>query len=248
MHEVERGLDLVGGLGVPPAGRDLVLRPRVDDRTTMAEFVATLGRQNRPVVAIHPGCSCPARTYPADRFALLADAVQEELGARVVWTGSAAEVGLIERIQSTMKRPGLSLAGQTDLSRLAALLAASDVAITSNTGPMHLAAAVKTPVVALFALTNPPHEWRPWAVAHRLLNRPVSCEICYHRVCPFHQECLRDVPIADGVQAVADLLTEREKPVVMQHVEAMAVPEAYEVPSEGTSNVAKEEERLAEWR
>lgn len=212
MHEVERGLDLVGGLGVTPASLDLVLEPRPADHQAVHDLMSTLRRDGRPVVAIHPGCSCPSRTYPPDRFAQAAAALQRELGARIIWTGSRAERRLVDQIRGVLPDPGLSLAGRTDLSRLAAVLAACDVVVTSNTGPMHVAAAVKTPVVALFALTNPPHEWHPWRVPYRLLNQPVPCAICYQRVCPAGQECLREVPISRVVEAVEALL--RERPMV----------------------------------
>lgn len=211
MHEVERGLDLVGGLGIKPSGTDLVLQPRPADRQAMRELMQPLRSNGRPVVAIHPGCTCPSRAYPPELFAEVGDAVQEELGAQVVWTGTADEQELVRQIQTRMERPGLSLAGQTTLSQLAALLAECDVAISGNTGPMHVAAAMKTPVVTLFALTNPPHEWHPWGVPYRLLNHPVDCGICYQRVCPFNQECLRNVPIDTIVEAVAGLLDEPER-------------------------------------
>ena len=211
MHEVERGLDLVGGLGIPPAGDELVFRPLDADRAVMCDLVRSLRRGDRPVVAVHPGCSCPARTYPPELFARVADAIQADLGADVIWTGASSEQDLIRRIQSFMTRPGHSVVGRTNLSQLGALLAECDAAVTSNTGPMHVAAAVKTPVVALFALTNPPNEWHPWGVPYRLLNRSVPCAICYKRICPYHQECLREVPIGEVINAVAEMIAERER-------------------------------------
>ncbi|HLG50658.1 MAG TPA: glycosyltransferase family 9 protein [Chloroflexota bacterium] len=210
LHEVERGLDLVAGLGIPPYGSDLVLVPRPSDREAMMELVEPLRRDGRPVIAIHAGCSCPSRTIPPAQLAAIADALSRELGAEIIWTGTAHEVGLIEGIRAGLARPGRSVAGQTDLSRLAALLAACDVALTANTGPMHVAAAVKTPVAVLFALTNPPHAWHPWGVPFRLLNRSVPCAICYQRVCPRQQECLREVTTAEVVEAIAALLEARK--------------------------------------
>src|SRR3712207_1221244 len=73
---------------------------------------------------------------------------------------------------------------------------------------MHVAAAVKTPVVVLFALTNPPEQWGPWRVPHRLLNHEVPCRLCYSRVCPYTHDCLRRVSPATVVAAAADLLAE----------------------------------------
>lgn len=206
MHEVERGLDLVGGLGIPRAEDDLVLRPREEDRSMMRELIRHYRRCDRPIIVAHPGCTQVTRTYPPDLFASAANEIHRATGAQFIWTGSAREHATIARIQRDLDEPGLNLAGQTNLSQLAALIEASDLAITNNTGPMHVAAAVKTPVVVFFALTNPPEQWRPWKVPHRLLYRSVACQICYQRVCPFGHECLRDLTTDEIVAAVEDLL------------------------------------------
>lgn len=213
MHEVERGLDLVGGLGIPPAEDDLVLRPRDADTRSMRGFVQTVRERNGggPVLVLHPGCSCPSRTYPPALFAKAGAALRRSLGASLLWTGRATEAELVTRIQEGVRAAGaddagLSLAGKTDLSQLAALIGACDGAITNNSGPAHVAAAMKTPVAVLFALTNPPGEWHPWKVPHRLLYHPVPCAICYQRVCPFEHDCLRQVTADQIVHAVAELL------------------------------------------
>jgi lipopolysaccharide heptosyltransferase II len=206
LHEVERGLDLVRGLAIESPYDDLVLRPRAGDLAWAQATVEGLRRGHEPVIGIHPGCSCPSRTYPPEHFVLAAKALRQELGAQLVWTGGPDEIGLVEEIRSKVDDPGLSLAGATDLSRLAAMVAACDLAITNNSGPMHVAAAVGTPVVALFALTNPPEEWHPWKVPYRLLNRPIECARCYQRVCPFEHECLRGVSAKDVARAAAELL------------------------------------------
>ena len=73
---------------------------------------------------------------------------------------------------------------------------------------MHIAAATQTPVVALFALTNPPEQWGPWHVAHRQLYHEVACRLCYSRVCPYGHECLRLVTptqVLDAAQSLLDL-------------------------------------------
>ncbi len=98
------------------------------------------------------------------------------------------------------------MAGRASFREFAALIALADLVVTNNTGPAHMAAAVKTPVVDLFALTNPPQQWGPWRVPHRLLNKPVSCAICYSRVCPYNQECLRGVAPVEVVEAARELL------------------------------------------
>jgi ADP-heptose:LPS heptosyltransferase len=211
-HEVERNLDLVGGLGIPLEGDDLILGPPDEDVAWARGVVEGERRGRKPVVVIHPGCSCPSRTYPAEHFARAAWTLSSELDARLIWTGAADEVDLVEGIRAQLAEPGLNLAGTTSLARLSAILAAGDVVVTNNTGPMHVAAAVGTPVVALFALTNPPEEWHPWKVRHRLLNQPVPCARCYQRVCPVGHECLRGVSAVDVTRAVRELLGDGERP------------------------------------
>jgi ADP-heptose:LPS heptosyltransferase len=107
-----------------------------------------------------------------------------------------------------MGESATSLAGQTTFPELAALIRLSDLVVTNNTGPMHVAAALKTPVVALFALTNPPDQWQPWQVPHRLLYEPTPCALCYTRHCPLDHQCLAGVPPAAVLRAAAGLLEE----------------------------------------
>src|SRR5438045_7645437 len=101
-----------------------------------------------------------------------------------------------------------SLAGRLNLEELAALLAEAPLLISNNTGPAHVAAAVGTPVVDLYALTNPQHT--PWQVPHRVLFHDVPCRNCYRSACPMgHHGCLRGVPVERGVSAALELWAER---------------------------------------
>ena len=211
MHEVERGLDLVGALGITTEERDLVLRVPEEARRSAADLLATYQvRRARPVVVVHPGCSMPARTYPWEMYVGVVDLLVERLGATVFLTGASDERELVERILSRVHashRSGvIPVAGVLPFPAFCALIEAADLTITNNTGPMHISAAVQTPVVALFALTNPPEQWGPWHVPHRQLYHDVACRICYSRVCPYGHECLRLVTPAMVIDAANDLL------------------------------------------
>jgi ADP-heptose:LPS heptosyltransferase len=210
MHEVERGLDLVTALGFTTDERDLVLRVPWAERERVASWLAA-SRSPSPRIVLHPGCSMPARTYPWERFAEAADGLVEELGATVFLTGTANERERTARIRQRMSREAVDLAGALTFAELCALIEAADLTVTNNTGPMHIAAAVKTPVVALFALTNPPEQWGPWRVAHRQLYHDVPCRLCYSRICPHGQECLSLVSPREVVAACQELLASRPK-------------------------------------
>lgn len=213
LHEVERGLDLVGAVGLHTDERDLVLRVPPAATRRIERRLARMGIDREgPLVVVHPGCSMPARTYPWELYVEVVALLVERLGARVLLTGAADERELIARIVAALPgdaRPRVHpCAGTLAFAELCAAIAAADLTITNNTGPMHIAAALKTPVVALFALTNPPEQWGPWRVPHRQLYHEVACRICYSRVCPYGHECLRLVSPALVVDAAAELLAE----------------------------------------
>ena len=216
MHEVERGLDLVGAIGLGTGDLDLVLAVPDDARAGVADFLSAhqiplhRGFRRRPLIVVHPGCSMPARTYPWEMYAEVVDLLVERLDATVLLTGTEDEHALVERIcdrlDAAARTSVLSVAGMLPFPAFCALVEAADLVITNNTGPMHVAAAVKTPVVALFALTNPPEQWGPWRVPHRQLYHDVPCRICYSRICPYGHECLRLVTPQSVVDAAAELL------------------------------------------
>jgi ADP-heptose:LPS heptosyltransferase len=135
-----------------------------------------------------------------------------ELRARVVVTGADDERPLVDTILAHVDpwiRTNVdAAAGSLAFPAFCALIEGADLVVTNNTGPMHMSAALGTPVVALFALTNPPEQWGPWRVQHRMLWHDVPCRLCYSRVCPTRHECLREVRPQDVVQAATELLGE----------------------------------------
>jgi ADP-heptose:LPS heptosyltransferase len=213
MHEVERGLDLVGAVGFTTTETDLVLRVPVQAREDVFDLLSSRGvDSSRPLIVVHAGCSMPARTYPWEMYAEVIDLLIVRFNATIALTGSNEERDLVERIVGNVKvdhrRSLLPLVGAVSFPGLCALIEAADLTITNNTGPMHISAAVKTPVIALFALTNPPEQWGPWHVVHRQLYHDVSCRLCYSRICPYGHECLRLVTPEMVVASATEVLRE----------------------------------------
>jgi ADP-heptose:LPS heptosyltransferase len=203
VHEVERSLSLLAAAGrhLPP-GDDARLRVRRTGRLHPA--AAALGE--REYVAVHPGASVSARAWAPERCA---DLVEElvEAGWPVVVTGGVEERALTA-VVAGRSRPGVvDLGGTLDLEELAEVLGAAACVVVGNTGPAHLAAAVGTPVVSLFAPTVPAVRWRPWGVPHRLLgDQRIACAGCRARRCPVPgHPCIGRVPVAAVLEAVAAL-------------------------------------------
>lgn len=199
IHEVERALSTVATLGYR-------LAPSDDGRLALRTEV--LRRPNpladaRPYVVVHPGASVPARAWAPDRNAELVTALAASR-RRVVVTGGPDERDLVAAVVGSGRGDVIDLSGITDLGDLAAVVAGAEAVVVGNTGPAHLAAAVGTPVVSLFAPTVPAVRWRPWRVPHVLLgDQDIACAGCRARVCPVPgHPCLGAVDVGDVLAAV----------------------------------------------
>ncbi|HLI23563.1 MAG TPA: glycosyltransferase family 9 protein [Acidimicrobiales bacterium] len=204
IHEVERSLSLVGRLGyrLPPGddGRLRVTLPEPPPRVP--------GVPDGRYTVVHPGATAPARAWSAGAWAATVAALGET-GRRVVVTGSAGEKALTAEVAGA--GGAVDLGGRTSTAALAAVVAGAEVLVVGNTGPAHLAAAVGTPVVSLFAPVVPAVRWRPWMVPHRLLgDQGVACAGCRARTCPVPgHPCLGVVTPRDVVAAVEALTRSR---------------------------------------
>ncbi|MGI8698718.1 MAG: glycosyltransferase family 9 protein [Mycobacteriales bacterium] len=204
LHEVQRMLSLAAVAGFAlPVGDDgaLMVREPPDSRRLTGD---------EPYVVVHPGASVPARAPSPARAAAMVDALVAA-GRRVVVTGGPAERRLTALVAGGLRDPVLDLGGRTDLAELAGVLQRADAVVVGNTGPAHLAAAVGTPVVSLFAPTVPAERWRPWRVPHVLLGDvSAGCAGSRARTCPVRgHPCLDGVPLEDVVDAVAALANRR---------------------------------------
>lgn len=202
-HEVQRQIDLVAQLGCRPSSTRLALR--MGDRDRMAAQAALETAGIDPAcgwILLHPGASAPSRRYPPAQWRGAAELLAAQTSLPLLFAGAPDETALVDEIASG-RWP--SVAGLLDFGALAALISMSRLLIACNSAPAHLAAATGTPLVDLYALTNPQHT--PWQVRHRLLFQPVPCHDCYRSVCPMgHHRCLAEVTPAQVAAAAAELL------------------------------------------
>jgi lipopolysaccharide heptosyltransferase II len=210
-HEVQRQLDLVAEVGCYTKNKRLGIAFPKGKEQRVLKLVEKLGLNlKNPWLVIHPGASAPSRRYPSDLYAQLAGILVKEIGVQVVLTGSMDEADLVQTIIEQSGEIAISLAGKLELDELAALLQEAPLLITNNTGPAHLAAAVGTPIVDLYALTNPQHT--PWLVPNQVLNKDVPCKYCYKSICPEkHHQCLRGVTPQEVVKAACKLMSKTKK-------------------------------------
>lgn len=209
-HEVARQLDLVATVGAVPQDTSLAFDVRALDRQMLrARLRHVSGSQQRDIgrwLMVHPGATAASRRWPPERFGAVAARLAPEFDGIAV-TGSATEQVLVDTVCAYAGPKAVPLAGALTLGELGALIEQADLLVANNSGPVHLAAALGTPVVDLYALTNPQHT--PWQVPHRVLHANVPCGYCYRSVCqtPGHP-CLSGVSVEDAVAAAHSLLDE----------------------------------------
>lgn len=172
-HQVERDLDLVRMIGAVPEERTLRLELNPESSENAGRILIQKGiNQTMPYIILHAGVSEDKRKYPEELWISAGKLLAAEFGVQLLLTGSAAEEPLCRRITAGIGAPAFSVAGLLNLGEFAAVIKGSKTLVSVNTGTVHIAAALKKPLVVLYAQTNPQHT--PWMVKHRLLEYSIE--------------------------------------------------------------------------
>jgi len=213
-HHLFQYLELAGALGASkePCAPLIVVG---DDALTAVcgKFAARpKGNRARPLIGLNAGAEYgPAKRWPQERFVEAAVAFQQQRACDWWIFGGPSESAFAQGIATTLReRLGSTvqvecLAGRTSLGELCAALKAVDVLLTNDTGPMHVAAAVGTPVVALFGSTSPEltGPGLPGDPRHQLVREAPACAPCFQRECPLDFRCMTGISVQRVVQALA---------------------------------------------
>ncbi len=159
-----------------------------------------------PVIGLNIGASYgSAKRWFPERFAELGDMIYSELKGEVVLFGGSGDFNIETEIKGRMKNKALSMVGKTTLKSLAAMIKRCHLFITNDSGPMHIAAAVGTPIVAIFGSTDP-SETSPLCDKYKIVRKPVDCSPCWKRECPTDHECMELIKVSDVMDAVKEML------------------------------------------
>lgn len=203
-HEVRRQLDLVATLGFATDDERMSLAIHIEARAAIEQELRALNLSDaRPWALVHPGASAESRRWPPAHFAATIRELARE-GWRVLVTGGRDERALVDELVALSGDAASTLPRDLSLAELAALIEAAPLMIANNSGPMHIAAALGTPTVCLYALTNPQHT--PWMTPSIVLNHDVPCAWCARSICPEgHHNCLRLVEPGQVAAAALEL-------------------------------------------
>lgn len=199
IHEVDRALSLARAMGYR--------LPKDDDRSLRMREVPPVPMPFSEYVVVHPGSTVPARAWLPERNAALVARLSEN-GYNVAVTGSDAERELTAYVAGSAARAA-DFGGNTTFAEFAAIVGGASAVICGNTAAVHVASAMKTPVVELFPPTIPAVRFHPWMVPYELLgDQNIACKGCRARVCPFEtQACLSCVSVDDVVAALERVAT-----------------------------------------
>jgi heptosyltransferase-2 len=208
-HQLRDYDPLLRSRGIEPdPGPPRLAVPPEATRRADAALLRSMGAADAPLVALAPGAAFSwTKRWPPDRFGRLARELRERSLAPAVAIGPGEEE-LARAVSDAAGVPIPVLGADLDPVELAAVLARARVAVTNDSGPMHLAAAVGTPVVALFGPTDPGRTG-PTGSPSVVLDRYVFCSPCYRKECPYAHECMTGITVRDVLAAVERLSAAR---------------------------------------
>ena len=200
-HAVDRYLDFLRYLNADVSEPDFMIPVREDNKVHVDELLrANAIEKKDQFIAVSPTALWKTKLWQDEKFARLCDRIREELNIRVVLTGNNRED--LVRIQSMMKTPAVNLGAETTLRDLAYLFQLSSLLITTDSGPMHIAAAVGTPVIALFGPTDPSRTG-PYGKGHTVIRKDLPCSPCFLKKCDLTQ-CMHDITVEEVFRTVKE--------------------------------------------
>ncbi len=212
MHAVVNYLETLAPLGVDSRDLSLELSPGPEERAFAEKIMSAWKRENRPVIAFNPGASHAVNRWSPASFAALADLLVNRISAAIIVTGGPEDSDLANEIAARSRVRPFIVAGKATLLQTAAILEHCDALISGDTGPMHMATAVGTPVVALFGAADPKRTG-PVGNGHRILQAEgVACVPCGKRICVNNRtlECMERITPEAVFEAVRTIVQKRK--------------------------------------
>ncbi len=204
-NEVERLLGLVGACGIGAERREFPLGLNDAHRRKIDGVLNQAGLEGRRLVAVAPGAKHPSHRWPTERFAEVARSLSADgLGVAVI--GSSSEREMCMRVAAEIGQPHWCLAGETSLLESCELLRRCALVVCNDSGVQHMAAAVGTPCLSLFAFTNLPGQWWPYGSRNRVIHKWVPCHTCFKETCPNDNLCLGLISAEEVRQAACEVM------------------------------------------
>ncbi len=209
-HEIDYNLDVLRAVGIEAKDRALYMPVKAEDERIVDRFFLLNDLDKKDtVIAIHPGASCPSKRWPAYRFGRVADELIEKHKVKVVIIGGPADIKTVKEVESGMLHKPIILSEGHSLGEVAALLKRCKMFISNDSGPVHIAVAVGTPVISIFGRLDPglsPKRWGPVGPNDIVIHKDVGCKYCKAHKCEINFKCLDAITVEDVLSAAEALL------------------------------------------
>lgn len=208
-HKVEYHLDIARHLGCSTEGAEMGVYLTGEEKKGIRGLIDRAGIR-KPFICVHPGARLPLKMWMPERYAMLCDCIKKKFRLPVVLLGASGDKRVVYDIIRHMENKPVSLQGKLRLRELAGVISESSLLICNDSLPMHIAAAVKTPVVAIFGPSKN-KETAPYGNVNRVVEKDFPCRYtcdestCRHK--SFHS-CMRDISVDDVLGAVEDIIRE----------------------------------------
>lgn len=199
-HHVYHYLHLLKSFGIDNKDYEQVLQLTSAETTWASKLLA-----EKKWVAINPGAAYgSAKRWLPERFAAVGDRVAKQYGLNILLIGGPAEADIGAEIEQLLSVTPMNLIGKTTVREMMALVSLVRLMVTNDSGPMHIAAAFKRPIVAVFGSTD--HKTtHPYGTDHRIVRKEFDCTPCLLRQCPIDHRCMISVTADDVMAAIAEL-------------------------------------------
>jgi len=208
-HEAEYCLDLLKHIGIEYKNFHVRVSVHEDSEKWVDEIFKQHGiLPGDKLIAIHPGASCISKRWPPERFGDVADRLAEKYQSKVLLIGSGDNQLIAREVLITMKQPVIDMTGKTTVSHLISVLKRCTLLISNDSGPVHLAVGVETPVISIFGrnqLGLSASRWKPLGLFDIALHRDVGCKVCLAHLCELNFKCLKSVTVEHVLEAADDI-------------------------------------------
>ncbi len=206
-HEAQYNFDLLGPLSVSCPEKLETFFPLTDRAaSSLDHFLKNSDLPDIPWIALNPSASCPSKIWPAERWGYLIESLERKYKAHFILIGTRQDRQLTQKIKDSVPFPVSDLSGHLSLGMLGVFLKKCQLLISNDSGPVHVASAVGTPVVSIFGRNQPglsPTRWRPLGENSKVVWKNVGCEPCLAHACQIHFLCL-DIISTEDVLREAD--------------------------------------------
>ncbi|MFQ6032332.1 MAG: lipopolysaccharide heptosyltransferase II [Candidatus Zixiibacteriota bacterium] len=211
-HEVDRNLSLLNHFGDDPQDRTPELFPSFQDYSYVSQLLRDSGvKENDRIVGVAPGSVWATKRWLPERFALVSDFLIKEAGAQVIFLGSKQDEKLCREIANLMEGKPIILSGKTSLLQSAAIISKCKVILSNDSAPVHLASAMRRPVVAIFGSTIPEFGFAPYGEGNVVIEKRMECRPCgIHgkNNCPKkHFRCMAEIATQEVFEALLTKLS-----------------------------------------